>query len=199
MNLSLRARIFIVISLVVLFILGVSIFLYVRSKNKTTPVVDNNGETNVSGGNNNIPGAVPLSVANLENVKVPKMSTTETQQKAVQNLAKIFVERLNSYSSESRYQNMLDVRTLATESYWKQLSARIPASIPSNSPNFYAVSVDAFGSVLSSWTDKSATVDLQLKITEEKSGNITKKDGQAKVTLVKSGENWLVDNFTMVK
>lgn len=196
---SLRARLFIIISLVVLFILGVSIFLYVRSKDKsnvTNGGVDNTGQTN---GDNNVSNNSPLEVANLQNVEVPKMSSTEIQQKAVKNMAKIFVERLNSYSSESRYQNMKDVESLATPNYWKQLSVKIPAIIPTASPNFYAVSVEAYGANLSSWTDKAASVDLQLKITEEKSGVITKKDAQAKVNLVKIGNDWLVDNFTMVK
>lgn len=197
---SLRSRIFIVISLVVLFLLSVSIFLYVRSKNKNNPAVDNAGNTTLpSDGANNTPGSTVLPVTNLQNVNVPKTSVLETQQKAAQNLAKIFVERLNSYSSESRYQNMLDVQSLATDGYWKQLSAKIPANIPSNSPNFYAVSVEAYSAKISSWTDSAATVELQVKIAEEKSGVITKKDAQAKVNLVKNGENWLVDNFTMVK
>lgn len=196
---SLRARIFIVVSLIVLFILGVSIFLYVRSKDKNTPTVDNADNTVLPSGSNNIPDNAPLSFTNLENVNVPKTSTLETQQKAAQNLAKIFVERLNSYSSESRYQNMLDVQSLVTESYWKQLAAKIPTSIPANSPNFYAVIVEAYSATIAAWTDASATIDLQLKITEEKGGVITKKDAQAKVSLVKNGNNWLVDNFTMSK
>lgn len=196
---SLRARIFIIISLIVLFILGVSIFLFVRSKNKNNSVVDNSTNAGVPAGSNSAAGGAPLSTTNLDNVKVPKLSSLETQQKAVQNLAKIFVERLNSYSSESRYQNMLDVESLVTASYWKQLNAKIPAVIPKSSPNFYAVSVEAYSAKLVAWTDKSAQVDLQIKITESKGGEITKKDAQAKVDLVKTGENWLVDNFTMLK
>lgn len=196
---SLRARIFIIVSLVVLFVLGVSVFLVVKSRNKNNPTANNTaGSGNTAGTGSTLNGA-PLPVANLENVKVPKVSTLETEQRAVQNLAKIFVERLNSYSSESRYQNMKDVESMATDSYWKQLSVKIPANIPNSSPNFYAVSVSAYGAKLASWSDKSASVDLQLKITEEKGGQITKKDAQAKVTLVKTGTSWLVDNFTMVK
>ncbi len=198
MNLSLRTRIFIIISLVVLFILGVSVFLYTRAKNKNNPTtVDSAGNTVPVGSNNS--GSTPVPVTNLNNVTVPKIGSVETQQKAVQNLAKIFVERSNSYTSESHYQNMFDVQSLVTDSYWKQLSAKIPASTANVSPNFYAVSTEAYSAKLSSWTDKSATVDLQLKISEEKGGVITKKDAQGKVTLVKNGNDWLVDNFTMVK
>lgn len=194
---SLRARIFIVISLVVLFVLGVSIFLFVRSKNK------NDGQpNNTNNGSNtglNPIATEPLVVANLNNVQVPKISSTEAQQKAVQNLAKIFAERINSYSSESRYQNMFDVRGLSTDAYWQQLQARIPANIPNASANFYAISTDAYSANLSAWTEKTATVDLQMKITEEKGGVISKKDAQAKVNLVKVGDNWLVENFTIAQ
>lgn len=198
MNLSLRTRIFIIISLVVLFILGVSVFLYTRAKNKNNPTtVDSAGNIVPAGSNNS--GSTPVPLTNLNNVTVPKIGTIEIQQKAVQNLAKIFVERSNSYTSESHYQNMFDVKSLVTDNYWKQLSAKIPSNTSNVSPNFYAMSTEAYSAKLSSWTDKSATVDLQLKISEEKGGVITKKDAQGKVTLVKNGNDWLVDNFTMVK
>ncbi|MBI5221816.1 MAG: hypothetical protein HY979_03355, partial [Candidatus Magasanikbacteria bacterium] len=138
--------------------LGISIFLFVRSKNKNSSAVDNTGNVTLPVESNNISGGTSLPVTNLENLKVPKLTTLEIQQKAVQNLAKIFVERLNSYSSESRYQNMLDVKMLATVDYWKQLNSKIPSSIPKSSPNFYAVSVEAYSAKLSAWTDSSASV-----------------------------------------
>lgn len=197
--LSLRARIFAIISLIVLFILGISIFLLVRSKDKTNPIGDKALDKTAPTGVNGTVGDTSLVATNLDNIKVPKLTTLEVEQKAVQNLAKIFVERLNSYSSESRYQNMRDVENLATASYWKELSAKIPANIPAPGPNFYAVSVDAYGAKLSAWADKSASVDLQLKITEEKGGVITKKDAQAQVSLIKNADSWLVDSFTMIK
>lgn len=197
--LSLRARIFAIISLIVLLILGISLFLLVGSKDKNSPTDDKALDKTLPTAANGTVGNSSLVTTNLENIKVPKLTTLEVEQKAVQNLAKIFVERLNSYSSESRYQNMRDVENLTTANYWKQLSAKIPANIPAPGPNFYAVSVEAYSAKLSDWTDKSANVDLQLKITEEKGGVITKKDAQAKVSLVKNGGSWLVDNFTMVK
>lgn len=191
---SLRARIFIIVSLVVFIILGISLFLLWRSKQpaKNTP----NGQTTTV---DNLNGAEsPLRVADLNNVKVGKTSSIETQQKAVQNLAKIFVERYNTFSTDANYQNVKDLQTLVTPKYWQLLSAKIPKQ-PLNNTTSISSFTQALGATIASWGEKEASVDLQVKITEEKNGVSSKRDQQATVTLVKSDNNWLVDSFSWKK
>ena len=57
----------------------------------------------------------------------------------------------------------------------------------------------AYSSKLSMWNQNNATVDLQVKTTEEKNGVVTNRDQQAKVFLVKEDGSWLVNSFELVK
>ena len=199
--LSLRARIFIVISLVVLVVLGISIFLLVRSNKQTTPEDQPAGIENLPV-ETSLPVTAPVSVTNVSgNIKVNPVSSLEAQQNATEQMAKIFLERFNSYSSESQYQNVRDVQTLVSNNYWIQLSAKLPTvqTVQDTSAPFVSMITKAYSSKLSLWSDASATVDLQVKITEEKNGVVSGRDQQAKVFLVKEGQNWLVDKFEWVK
>ncbi len=201
--LSLRARIFIIISLIVLVILGISIFLFVRAKKLTAA-------KNLAATTEGIPTATDYSsadiaavpVANItNNLSVNPASSLETQQNAVQQISKIFFERFNSYSSESQYQNVRDVQALVSKSYWNQLSTKLPAgtTIKNSVTPFSSSITKAYSSKLSMWNQNNATVDLQVKTTEEKNGVVTNRDQQAKVFLVKEDGSWLVNSFELVK
>jgi hypothetical protein len=199
--LSLRARIFIIISLLVLVVLGITIFLLVRSKNAPTSsdsAVTTDSATQT--GLNLVPASL-VPVANISNnIKVTPLTSLETQQKGVQQIARIFLERYNSYSAESRYQNVLDVQTLVTKSFWAQLSAQLsPGAANGTIPAFSSVVTKAYTTKLDAWSEKTTLVELQVKITEEKNGSITNRDAGAKVTLVNENGNWLVDKFEWIK
>ncbi len=199
--LSLRARIFIIVSLIVLAILGISVFLLVRSK-KT---VSTNNQPNTT---NNLPSGselsvvAPIVVTNVSNnIKVEPMSSEETQKNAAEQIAKIFFERFNSYSSESQYQNIRDVQTLVSKSYWSQLSTKLPSTKPASNvvAPFSSTITKAYSSKLSQWSDVAAVVDLQVKITEEKNNLVSNRDQQAKVYLINENGSWLVDKFEWAK
>lgn len=199
--LSLRARIFIVVSLILLLVLGISIFLLVRSKKQKAIDNDVVAVENLPG-NNNLPITAPIVVTDISNnIKVTPASSLEAQQNAVEQLAKIFIERMNSYSSESQYQNVRDVQSLVSKTYWMQLSAKLPSgSVVQNTTAPYSSTITkAYSSKLSLWDEKNALVQLQVKITDEKSGAINNRDQQAKVYLIKDDQNWLVDKFEWVK
>ncbi len=199
--LSLRARIFIIISLIILVVLGISIFLLVRAKKQATlnnqPVTAENLPTATG-----LSATAPIAVTNVSgNIKVNPASSLETQQNAVQQIAKIFLERFNSFSSESQFQNVRDIQTLVSKTYWSQLSAKIPPvkTVPDISVPFSSTITKAYSSKLSLWNEKTATVELQVKITEEKNSIVSNRDQQAKVYLIHDGQNWLVDKFEWVK
>ncbi|MFA6547645.1 MAG: hypothetical protein WCT11_01720 [Candidatus Magasanikbacteria bacterium] len=196
--LSLRARIFIIISLIVLVILGISLFLLVRAKKQAATTA---GQP-VAGENlpvaNGLPAVAPTPVTDVSgNIKVNPVSSVETQKNAAEQIAKIFFERYNSYSSESQYQNVRDVQALVSKSYWTQLSAKLPSvkTVQNTVAPFSSTITKAYSSKLSSWSEQSAIVDLQVKILEERNGIVGNRDQQATVYLVKDGQNWLVDKF----
>ena len=194
---SLRTRIFIIVSLVVLAILGISLFLLWRSKQPAKPVTSTSTPA-TAGSTPNGEGVAPLPVTDLRNAIVGKTSSIEIQQKAVQNLAKIFAERYNTFSTEANYQNIRDLQPLVTAKYWQQLSAKIPKQPSANTAQIVNFT-QALGAQISAWSEKEATVDLQVKVSAQKNYIVTKTDQQATVTLVKQDNNWLVDSFVWKK
>ena len=201
---SLRARIFIVISLIVFVVLSISIFLFVRAKKqaaiKDQAVVVESSAADKIDNNVSAPVSVPTT-DNTSNLQVNPVSSLDIQQNAAKQIAKIFLERFNSFSSESQYQNVRDVQTLVSKSYWNQLGAKIPVvkagqniTVP-----FSSAATKVYSAKIVEWSDQLATVNLQAKIMEEKNGVIKNLDKQAKVDLISDGKNWLVDKFEWVK
>lgn len=205
---SLRARIFIIVSILVLLILGVSIFLVVRNKNKTaepqtTVPTDNTLTTN------NGQSAVGTSVP--EGLPAKIVSPLEAEKNGAQQLAKVFVERYGTYSSDNNFQNIKEVQTLVTESLWSKISAPILQRSASTDvtlrdfdksktttnagQNFTGMTTKVISMDLVSWSDTKATVELKTSRTEEKNGVVTTRYQNATVEMVKLNGMWLVNKL----
>lgn len=203
---SLRARIFIVISLIVFVVLSISIFLFVRSKKqaalKEEAVAADNLPAEKIDINPSATAPAPVAETNdTGNLQVNPVSSLDIQQNAAKQIAKIFLERFSSFSSESQYQNVRDVQTLVSKTYWSQLSAKLPSTKAEQNITvpFSSTITKVYSVKLVEWSDQLATVDLQAKIMEEKNGVTKNIDKQAKVDLISDGTSWLVDKFEWVK
>lgn len=204
--LSLRARLFIIISLVVLLILGISVFLIVRSR-KLPAVVDtvtttvNGGPTNVidsSNFNYNSNVTTPLAGGEVpQGTPIKPATTLEAEQNSVRQLAKVFVERYNSYSTDNEFQNVIDVKELVTPELWQTLSAKMDKTPATGS--FVGVTTKVFTNELKTWGNSSAVISLSTAIREEKSGVFSNRQQNITIEMVKSGGNWLVSKFQWEK
>lgn len=200
--LSLRARLFVIISLVVLFVLGISVFLVIRSRQ--TPAGTESTGTTVNGipvnvidssnFNYNPNVATPLAGGEIpQGTPIKPASSIEIEQNAARQLAKIFVERYNSYSTDNNFQNIIDVKELVTPELWQTLSAKIGKN-PAAGP-FVGVTTKVFTSEIKTWDASSAAVSLSTAIGEEKNGVISNRQQTITIDLIKSGDNWLVAKF----
>ncbi len=203
--LSLRARLFFIISLIVMVILGISLFLIFKPKAKPIVEGDNtiqNGGTTVPTNNNQNNGTVinnPIPGGELaKNITVKPATKQENQENAVRQLAKIFYERYGTYSSDNNYQNILDVKTLVTPEYWQTLSAKIKTVSDPNQP-FIGVTAKVLMVELSEIKDADAKVYLKANINEEKNGVITNRYQELNVSLVKKDNVWLVGSIDLLK
>lgn len=202
---SLRARIFIIVSLVVLIILGISIFLAVRSKkpatNEMATTTLGNGVTNVIDSSNftyNPNITTPLAGGEVpQGTPVKPATSLEAEQNAARQLAKIFVERYNSYSTDNEFQNIIEVKDLVTSELWQTLSAKIGKTPAAGS--FVGVTTKVFTSELKSWSSKEAAVFLSTAIREEKDGAVSDRQQNITINLVKVGDSWLVSKFQWEK
>ncbi len=197
----LRTRIFIVISILVFLVLGISLFLVVRNKNTNT---NTNTQTQQTGGQDN--GGVitdggqqtgsQTEVGTQTPVGLPaKVPTTlEVEKNGVIQLAKVFIERYGSYSTDNDFQNIKDVEALVTQSLWSRISAQItPKTTTSAGQSFVGVTTKVISSELTSWAGDKAVAKLKLMRTEEKDGVVANRYQDVALELVKVGSSWLVD------
>lgn len=189
---SLRVRIFIITSIVVLLVLGVSIFLIVN-KNKTAPAPESGAAP--AGQTAGLPAPAPASIATSIPEGLPAKTATplEAEKNGVQQLAKVFVERYGTYSSDNNSQNIKDVQSLVTPALWSKLSGKITTT---SAGSFFGITTKVIGMDLTSWSDSKAMVELKIVRTEEKNGKFTTYYQNADVEMVKQNGEWLADKLT---
>ncbi len=189
---SLRARIFIIISIVVFLILGISVFLVVRNKNKNTePQTGAPTDNTVNGGQSGdqttvgaqAPAGLPAKTA----------TPVEAEKNGAIQLAKVFVERYGTYSTDNNFENIKEVATFVTPAFWSKISVGI--NTKSSSQSFVGVTTKVISLELADWSDTVATVKLKTMRTEEKNGAVSVRYQNATVDMVKTDGVWLVDKL----
>lgn len=194
---SLRARIFVVVSLIVLLVLGISIFLIISAKNKAAQEQVQNTPTtteNIVEKNNFDSAQLGQGATTVTpGMPVKKLTSVEVEQNGVEQLAKIFAERYGTYSTDSNFQNIKDVQDLVTPSLWTKLKAKITTG---PAANFVGATAKVITSDLSDWDGASATVQMQATVVKEQNGVSTTLHQNVVVSMVKSGSSWLVNDFT---
>ncbi len=197
---SLRTRLFIIVSVAVLVILAISTVLVVISKQKQ--------KNNPAGGNEGTPAeedkpTPPLRLRTtpsspVETIVIPqgasvkKATPLEVSQNTVRQLAKIFIERYGTYSTDNNGQNIREVQSFVTKELWTRISARLGQKTGSD---FVGVTTQVLSVELGNWSDAVAEVKLQTIRTEEKKGTVSNSHQSVTVTLVNSAGEWRVKDF----
>ncbi len=197
MNLTLRARIFIVISIVVLIILAISITLVVVFKQNNTTEEGALGENQnvdqqTQNNNQNFNTSIQPTVVSQDLVLKPQ-TTEEKMRLASENIAKIFIERYGSYSTDNPGQNLKDLQVLCSVDLWNVLKKKIDSMVASK--EFTGVTTRAFSSSIVSYENDKSIVNI-ISIRQENKENVLREYNQeAEVTLVRNGNSWLVDDI----
>jgi len=195
--LTLRARLFAIISIVVLLVLAVVIGLLWYGKRSQAPAggeVPTTGVAPAAGGQNVTGGAVPGAITG---VPVQPITTEAMEKNAVKQLAKIFIERYGSFSTDSGYQNIVELEGLLTAKLWASLSAKIGTPVAGG---FVGVTTRAVAATLTDWKkDQSAVVNIQVAQTEERNGVAGVFHKNVDVKFLKVKGQWLVDAFVWGK
>jgi len=113
-------------------------------------------------------------------------------------VARTFVERLGSYSSEADAANIEDVLSMATPSFQKQLETLVKEARASSGGAYYGVStvvITTPKTISSSSTQTVLSMTTQREETIDTPGNTSVRYQSITVTLVKSGTTWLVDGY----
>jgi hypothetical protein len=201
--LSLRARIFIIISVVVLIILAASLILILGSKKNAAPTETPAEETAPPAQVMDQSNFEPNQVININagepiptGVKVKPQTSNEAIKSGVKQIAKIFLERYGTYSTDSNFQNIKDVKDIVSPALWSVLSVKI--GVKQVGP-FVGMTTSVISTELAGWKDAEATVLLKTIRSQERGGISSSSYQNATVSLIKQGQNWFVDNFIWEK
>lgn len=175
-----KKKIEIIIAVLILVALIVLvIFLLTRSKKPegSTPTPEN-------------PSPVDeLPPIEAEDVPPPQAVSAQTT-------SRIFVERFGSYSSESDFQNITDVLSLATPTFQAQLQNL--ANTQQLGDEYYGVSTFVISSKVTAETETTMTllVTTQRREAIGAPGNTSTRYQDIEVNLEKVGEDWLISGYT---
>jgi hypothetical protein len=114
-------------------------------------------------------------------------------------VARTFVERLGSYSSEADAENLEDILPMATLSFQRELIDLARSARASTNGTYYGVStivVTAPKTVSATPTETVLSMTTQREETKDTPGNTSVSYQSITVTLVKSGTTWLVSGYS---
>ena len=145
----------------------------------------------------NLPAATVTpkpSTINPADVPPPKTVSATT-------IARTFVERIGSYSSESNYANVGDVQSLVTAELGAELKATAEASRKAEAgvgSGYYGISTSFVNAKIEQETETSITLRIQTQREEAfgSPGNAEIRYQEVLVTLIRENEAWRVSAFT---
>ncbi len=115
-------------------------------------------------------------------------------------VARIFVERFGSYSSETDFANVDDVKALATPSYQAELESLVNGYRRQfdDTAGYSGVSTRVISLKIVSESETASTFKLTTQREEAVGtpGNTTLRYQDVEVSLVKTGDDWLINDLT---
>lgn len=194
---TLRQRVILMVSAFLVVILLVVAAIVFKTKKPAPKPTENTPQTVID--RNNIDTAIkvgtePTQIPVTAEVKPP--TTDQQEDITVKNIAKIFVERYHTYSSENNYENIKDVKSIVAPSFWTKISA--PLTTPPPAPSsFVALTTRVVSILFVDVSKNTATVDLKVKKTATTNGQTTNSYGEYDVSLTKVNGEWLVSGETV--
>ena len=132
-------------------------------------------------------------------------TTTETpttpappQHATATTVARIFVERFGSYSTDVDYANVTDVLPVVTDALKAQLQDIAEDARKTADDSYYGVSTNVIKITTDKTTDAATTLTVKTQREEAfgTPGNTSVRYQDIRVEFVKVGEDWLVSSFT---
>ena len=189
----LRTRIIIFVSAGLLVIGLISLVIILKPKKNNSPAAPQAQNTVID--QENVETAVKVGVDPVQVPKTAKVSPPTTAQQeeiTVKNLARVFVERYHTYSSENNYQNIRDVQDLVTRSFWAKIST--PLSGQPAPASFVSLTTEVLSISSVEVKKDSANVTLKVKKTSVTNGETKESYGDYYINLLKVGKEWLVSS-----
>ena len=192
------------VAIIILIIIIVLLLKKTSPTEVTTIPTDVNGNTLVDSGATLTPTSTPGDVyRNPQKYNVAKEEPYKLNSNDVAETAKLFAERLGSFSNQSDYGNVTDLKIFMTASmrdwadkYVADLKAQPYSGV------YYGITTHTLTTKVLSYDDKGGKAKVEV-ITERQETNADKLgtaySQKMTLDLVKSNNNWLVDNAVWAK
>ena len=178
-----KHKIEIIIAVLILLVLGILLFLYFMRPAIIENIREDDDIEVIDGEDDDTP------VETVDTSDLPDQPET---------IARVFVERFGSFSSESGYDNIDEVSALATSSLQDRLLGIAEGARGQDSESYYGVSttVLTFETVASSDSSITLLITTQRAESIDSPANTTTRYQEIEVAMIASGDTWLVDSFT---
>lgn len=182
---SLRKRIFIIISVLVGFVAVFAMIFLLFNRNKEPEAIDvSNDETVDETGQQG-------EVTNTGTPAQPESFPNNSAEVYAKQVTRIFVERFNSYSNQNDNQHIDDVLSMTTP----VMASWLETQRLDESRDYRGVTTMVVASRVLSLSDSNAMVEVDTQQIVEENGGAETIQKSGRVELVKSGEDWKVDGF----
>jgi hypothetical protein len=199
---TLRTRIFIIISIIVIFVLAIVLMFW----SKFTQKQNNQTGTTTTRSVNDTSAYNVIDASNFRNTNttvqpvitstVPKKFTPEQMNdQGLKQLAKVFVERYGTYSSDNNFLNLKEVKDLVTPGLWSS----IKPTDSKRTGEFVGVTTEAFYAEIVKKSATDATINVQTIRNQTKNNKLSTLQQVAVVRMLKQGDAWLVDKVVWEK
>lgn len=182
-------------------------FIYMGMQNKgpVEPVEDNNKVTEEPADNNNnndwqdaANNVIDSATVLPQNMNLNDSEADLLAKAQVEQLSVTFIEVFGSYSTDSRYQNLFDLKEIVTTSYWSQLERYISAEAAAND---YSVWTNALKATVSNLSNEAAQVLVKTQRGERTDKKTAERrfSQDAEVFLLKENGVWLVNKVNWLE
>jgi hypothetical protein len=204
-----RKKIGLLIIIIGLLILAIIIIMFLKKTKpsvdviSTSPIIENNGNLNPTDDiemPTTTPGDRPL---NYQTYDITKESPHALNANDAAKLSSSFAERLGSFSNQSDYGNVTDLKIFMTSSM-RDWADKYVADLKAKpySGEYYGIMTKSLTTKVLSYDDKKGTVKIEV-VTErqESQASLIGATYVQKMTLdlVKINDEWLVDNAVWEK
>lgn len=181
-----RRKVEVIVAVLILILLGIFLWWFLHRTPATTEVAKQTTKT--------LPAQTDVTT---DTTAAPAAAVKQKLPPTAQTIGRSFVERFGSFSSESEYKNIQDVMSMATPALQTKLAALAEEAKKSTSTAYYGIST----TVVTVKSTKTTDTQVNLTITTLRSesidspANTTQRSEDIKLTLLKDGEDWLVDSY----
>ncbi len=190
-----KRNIYIIVSIIIIILLGLFlIFLYNKKWKKTAP---QNKILNEEVSQEKEQSKI--LVLNKKQEKTEEKVQQEKLKAGVKAVAITFVERYGSFSNQSNFENLKDLRGLMTTKFQKQIDEYLANHKQTPAKEFYAVETKLLSLDFKKFDIKKGVAEIQAKTKriEYFSSKLKRKEKiqRADIILLKQNDKWLVDSF----